>query len=122
MNYNQIAARYIEAWNTADPAERRKIIDEIWAEDGSYRNRLFVADGRDMLDAVAGTAQSEYAEKGLSYRTCGDAYGHHNGFKFTWVLADAQGVVDTYGEEFVILDEAGRIKTCYQFGLRPPAI
>jgi len=120
---NALVERYVATWNEADPGLRRKIIDEMWAEDGAYYNRLFVCQGRDMVEAAISTAHHEYAAKGFVFKSRNDAYGHHGGVKFGWVLVSRDtGEVDTFGEEFLILNEAGQIVSDYQFGLRPPAI
>ena len=122
-NFNRIAERYVASWNEQDPSLRRKLIEELWAEDGMYCNRLFVVGGHDMIDSIVGTAHDEYFAKGFSFRSRNDAYGHHNGMKFGWVLVTtATGEVDTFGEEFIVLNDEGRIAMDYQFGIRPPSI
>lgn len=120
---NQLAERYVASLNEHDPAARRKIIDELWAQDGSYCNRLFVVSGRDMVDAIFGTAHDEYFAKGFCFKSQNDASGNHNGVRFGWVLITAAtGEVDTLGEEFLVLNDEGKIALDYQFGTRPPAI
>ncbi|WP_018348363.1 hypothetical protein [Longispora albida] len=122
MDYNRLADRYIASWNADDPAERRKIIDEIWAEDGTYVNRVFAVQGRDYIDFAVGRAHAEYAQKGFSFRSQGNAYGHHNGFKFGWVMVDERGEVDTYGEDFMLVDDNGQITVDYQFAMKRPSV
>ncbi|WP_019030806.1 hypothetical protein [Salinispora arenicola] len=120
---NALVDRYIATWNEPEPDVRRKMIDELWAEDGTYYNRLFVCQGRDMVEAAISTAYREHTAKGFTFKSRNDAYGHHGGVKFGWVLAArSTGEVDTFGEEFLILDGSGRIVADYQFGLRPPTI
>jgi hypothetical protein len=122
-NFNQLVERYVAAWNEKDPLLRRKLIDETWAEDGAYYNRLFVCHGRDMIEAAIATAHDEYFAKGFCFKSQNDAYGHHGGVKFGWVMVTAAtGEVDTFGQEFLILNEEGQIAIDYQFGLRPPSI
>lgn len=118
----QVVDRWVAMWNEDDPVARRKIIDDLWTEDGSYVNRLFVCSGPDMVEAAVTTAHDEYFAKGLSFRSCNDSYGHHGGVKFGWVLVTASGEVDTFGHEFLILDDRGRISVDYQFGLRLPPL
>lgn len=122
IRFNQIAERYIALWNETDPAIRRKLVDELWAEDCTYFNRFFVANGRDMIENVVTGAHHEYSTKGFVFKSCHDAYGHHQGLKFGWVMVSATtGEVDTFGEEFVILNEAGQILMDYMFGMKPPS-
>lgn len=122
-NYNAIADRYMATWNESDPGIRRKLIDEVWAEDGAYYNRLFVARGRDIIEAAVTAAHNEYFAKGFSFKSQNDAYGHHKGVKFGWVMIyTATGEVDTFGQDFVILDDEDRIVADYQFGMKPPSL
>jgi hypothetical protein len=122
-NYNYLVDRYMATWNETDPILRRKLIDEVWAEDCAYFNRLFVARGRDMIEAAVSTAHTEYFAKGYSFKSQNDAYGHHKGVKFGWVMVfTATGEVDTFGQDFVTLDDDGRILTDYQFGMKPPSL
>jgi hypothetical protein len=33
---NDLIARYLACWNETDPAARRKLIEDTWAEDATY--------------------------------------------------------------------------------------
>lgn len=122
-NYNSLADRYIAMWNETDAAARRKLVDEVWAEEGAYYNRLFVARGRDIIEAAVGTAHNEYFSKGFSFKSQNNAYGHHHGVKFDWVMVTtATGEVDTFGQDFVILNGEDQILMDYQFGMKPPSL
>jgi hypothetical protein len=121
--YNSLVDRYMEMWNETDATARRKLVDEVWAEDGAYFNRLFVARGRDIIEAAVATAHDEYYAKGFSFKSQNDAYGHHGGVKFGWVMiTTSTGEVDTFGQDFVILDGEDRITMDYQFGMKPPSL
>lgn len=121
--YNSLVDRYMAMWNETDAAARRKLVDEVWAEDGAYFNRLFVARGRDIIEAAVATAHDEYYAKGFSFKSQNDAYGHHGGVKFGWVMiTTATGEVDTFGQDFVILDGQDQITMDYQFGMKPPSL
>lgn len=120
--YNRLAERYIASWNEPDPELRHKLIEELWAEDAAYHNRFFVAAGREMIEYAVANAHSEYFSKGFSFKSCNDAHGHHNGVRFGWVMVSTEtGDVDTFGEDFLILDEDGRIRIDYQFGMKQPS-
>ena len=123
VNYNELIDRFVALWNEPDPQARRKLVDELWAEDGTYVNRLFTAQGRDLIDNVIATAHKDYVAKGFSFKSSSNANAHHNGITFTWVLVcSATGEVDTFCEDFIILDDRGQIALDYQFGLRTPPI
>jgi hypothetical protein len=122
-NFNQIAERYVASWNEEDPDVRHKLVEELWAENGTYYNRLFVVSGREMIETAVGRAHEEYFSKGFSFRSQNDAYGHHQGLKFGWVMVStATGEVDTYGQEFILLDDEGKISVDYMFGMKPPSV
>ncbi|WP_018635191.1 nuclear transport factor 2 family protein [Parafrankia elaeagni] len=122
-DWNNFVDRYMASWNEEDPAARRKIIDEIWAEDGTYYNRLFVVSGRDMIENAVTAAHNEYFAKGFSFRSQNDAYGHHGGCLFGWVMVStATGAVDTFGRDFIVTNADGQITIDYQFGMKPPSL
>lgn len=121
--FNHIAERYVASWNETDPVARRKLIDELWAEDGAYYNRFFIASGRDMIEQSVTGAHHEYFSKGFFFKSQNNAYGHHRGVKFGWVMiARDTGEVDTFGEEFVILNDDDQIVMDYMFGVKPPTV
>src|SRR6516165_1354395 len=47
-----VIERYIACWNQTDPALRRKLIDEVWAQGASYTDPLAEAVGHDAIDAT----------------------------------------------------------------------
>lgn len=121
--YNDLVDRYIAVWNEDDPDVRSKLVGELWAPDGTYYNRMFVASGRDVLTFVVGRAHDEYAAKGFCFRSRNDAYGHHRGLRFGWVMVSAAtGEVDTFGEDYMLLDEDGLIARDYQFAMKRPSV
>jgi hypothetical protein len=119
IDYNKLADRYIAIWNEPDPRIRRKLIDEVWAEDGAYHNRLFIAQGRDMIENIVSAAHADCYARGFVFRSQNNSYGHHDGVRIGWVLVAAgTGEVDTHCEDFLLLNSAGQIAVDYQFGLR----
>lgn len=123
VNYNKLADRYIAVWNEPDPQIRRKLIDELWAEDGAYHNRLFTVWGRDMIENIVAAAHAEYSARGFTFKSQNGSYGHHNGVRVGWVLVAAgTGEVDTLCEDFLLLNDEGQIVADYQFGLRTPSV
>jgi hypothetical protein len=122
-NFNQLAERYVASWNERDPELRHKLVEELWAENATYFNRFFVVQGRETIEFATGRGHEEYFGKGFCFRSRNDAYGHHNGVRFGWVMVSAAtGEVDTFGEEYVVLDEDGRILLDYQFGMKRPSV
>jgi hypothetical protein len=78
----ELIARYLESWNELDPARRRKLIDELWAEDGRYIDPDDDATGR---DAIAGVLTAAREKLGTLVFTLGEVIGvHHSLVLFTW--------------------------------------
>src|SRR5262249_30531448 len=65
----EIVERYIASWNETDPQRRRKMVDELWANQASYIDPLAEAHGCDAIDAVIAAAQAQFP--GLWFRVAG---------------------------------------------------
>jgi hypothetical protein len=111
---NPVIDRYIAIWNETDPARRRDLIGRTWADDASYVDPLFVADGPDAIDAAVAAAQSQFP--GYSVRLAGPVDAHHNLARFTWELtpgADQDALV--VGFDVAVLAPDGRLQTVHGF-------
>ncbi|MFB7472959.1 nuclear transport factor 2 family protein [Kitasatospora sp. NPDC056184] len=114
----QLAARYLAAWNETDPAARRKLVDEAWAEDGSYTDPLAAVTGREGVDALLGAAQAQFP--GLVF-TLGPVDAHHNIARFTWNLGPAGAEEPlVIGFDVLVADAEGRIASVLGFLDRVP--
>ncbi len=113
----QLAARYLAVWNETDPAVRRKLVDETWAEDGSYTDPLAAVTGREGVDALIGAAQAQFP--GLVF-TLGPVDAHHDIARFTWNLGPAGEEPLVIGFDVLVADAAGRIASVYGFLDRVP--
>ncbi|GAA2246202.1 MULTISPECIES: nuclear transport factor 2 family protein [Kitasatospora] len=114
----QVAERYIAVWNETDQAARRKLIDELWAEDGGYTDPLVDVRGRDAIDATIGAAQAQFP--GLVF-TLGPVDAHHHLARFTWDLGPAGAEALVVGFDVVTVDEDGRISAVLGFLDKVPA-
>ncbi|GAA1399186.1 nuclear transport factor 2 family protein [Kitasatospora putterlickiae] len=113
----QLAARYLAAWNETDPVARRKLVDEAWAEDGTYTDPLAEVTGRAGFDALLGAAQAQFP--GLVF-TLGPVDAHHNTARFTWNLGAAGEEPLVIGFDVLVTDAEGRIASVYGFLDRVP--
>ncbi|MEU4113419.1 nuclear transport factor 2 family protein [Kitasatospora sp. NPDC028055] len=113
----QLAERYLAAWNETDPAARRKLIDEVWAEDGRYTDPLAAVAGRDAIDALIGAAQAQFP--GLEF-TLGPVDAHHDIARFTWNLGPAGAEPVVIGFDVLAATPEGRIGTVHGFLDRVP--
>ena len=109
----EIAERYIACWNEADPQRRRKLIDEVWAEDASYIDPLGEAYGRDEIDALVGAAQAQFP--GLAFSLDGPVDAHHRQARFRWALGPAGEEPVVIGFDVAVAAEDGRLTSVLGF-------
>ncbi|WP_035799954.1 nuclear transport factor 2 family protein [Kitasatospora mediocidica] len=116
----QLADRYIALWNETDPATRRKLVDDIWAEDAGYTDPLVEVVGRDAFDTVIGAVQSQFP--GLVFTLgSGGVDTHHNIARFTWDLGPAGGEALVVGFDVLVATADGRIGAVHGFLDRVPS-
>ncbi|MFC8720360.1 nuclear transport factor 2 family protein [Kitasatospora sp. NPDC057198] len=113
MDLQNLAERYLAAWNETDPAARRKLVEETWAADGTYTDPLVVARGHEQFDATLAAVQAQFA--GLVF-TLGPVDAHHDVARFTWELAP-EGAEEPLVIGFDVLTATadGRIATVVGF-------
>lgn len=109
----EIAERYIACWNEADPQRRRKLIDEVWAEDASYVDPMAEARGRDEIDALVGAVQTQFP--GLTFSLAGPVDAHHQQARFSWALGPAGGEPVVLGFDVAVAAEDGRLASVLGF-------
>ena len=120
MSTNDLIERYIATWNEQDADARRKLIDEIWAEDASYIDPLVVAEGRDAIDATIAGVQQQFPGYGL--RLAGPVDAHHNLARFTWELASDGAEAIVVGFDVAVLTEDGRLANVHGFLDKVPSL
>ncbi len=118
-DFEEIAARYIDAWNETDPATRRAAVDSLWAEDGRYVDPLADVEGRDQIDATIAAVQSQFPT--LEFRLAGPVDGHHGQCRFAWELGPAGGEAPVAGFDVAVLSGDGTLQTVLGFLDRVPA-
>ena len=55
-----IAERYLAVWNETGEDARRKLVDDLFAEDASYVDPMVEAYGRDEIHATIGAVQAQF--------------------------------------------------------------
>jgi hypothetical protein len=112
-DFQDLAKRYIETWNETDGERRRRLIEDLYTEDGSYTDPLVEAVGWDVIDQTLGAVQQQFA--GLEFSLAGDVDGHHDTARFTWHLA-APGAEEPLVIGFdVIVTDNGKVRRVYGF-------
>jgi uncharacterized tellurite resistance protein B-like protein len=130
----QLADRYIALWNEADPERRRRLIAELWTEDGSHilqppqemreiaarpglgMAATLEARGHAELEARAASAYEQWVGSDeLSFRRRDDVERLDDVVKFHWEAVSPDGEVTAVGLDFLVLGADGRIRRDYVF-------
>src|SRR5438105_396242 len=67
-NIDAMIEKYVGSWNEKDPAVRRRVIDEIWALDGVYRNAATEFRGRAGLEDAVTQAYEAFTANGFMFK------------------------------------------------------
>ena len=129
-----LADRYIALWNEPDPETRRKSVHDLWAQDArhillppqqmheqavglGFTSAALEATGHDELHARVTRAYEEFVAPGTYvFRVQEAARGLRDVITFRWeAFHREEGRVTGGGRDFLVLDEAGRIRLDYQF-------
>jgi hypothetical protein len=117
--YDELAQRYIDAWNETDGDARRAAVDQLYTEDARYIDPLAAAEGREAIAAMIGAVQEQFP--GFTFRLAGPVDGHHNQVRFGWELGPAGAEAPIIGFDVAVIDDAGRIQTVLGFLDKVPA-
>ncbi|MEU3270463.1 nuclear transport factor 2 family protein [Saccharomonospora sp. NPDC006951] len=115
--FDTIAQRYIEVWNSTDAASRRELIEALFTPDATYTDPLGRAEGWDAIDALVGGAQEQFA--GLRFHLAqpdSPVDGHHDIARFRWHLApDATAEPVVIGFDVIVTADDHRISNVHGF-------
>jgi len=110
---HEVIERYIACWNQTDPGLRRKLIDEVWAQDASYTDPLGEAIGREAIDATIAAVQEQFP--GFSFTLLGPVDSHHHQARFTWGLGPDGAEPMVVGFDVAVAGDDGRLATVLGF-------
>jgi len=116
--YTRLAARYIDAWNARDAADRRALVDEVFTPDARYTDPVADIAGSEAIDGLIAAAQQQAA--GLVFTLLDGVEGHHDQLRFRWTLGPQGGEPVVEGSDVVEL-RAGRAARVLGFLDRVPA-
>ncbi|HEV2676900.1 MAG TPA: nuclear transport factor 2 family protein [Aliidongia sp.] len=102
----QIAHRYIAAWNETDADRRAALLGETWADDALYIDPMGRAAGRAEIGSMIGAVQQRFPGFRFTLIRPADGYGDH--VRFAWSLGPVGAEAPIEGSDVVILD-GGRI-------------
>jgi len=111
---------YCAAWNTADRAERDRLLARVWAPDGVYSdpNPTLTTGRAELSDEIAALQRRH---PGAHFR-CSAPQTHHGAMRTTWVYLAADGSEIEHGMDFSELAADGRIRRVVGFFGEPPVI
>ena len=129
----ELAKKYVALWNEPDADRRRRMIAELWREDGRHilqppqeirgiaaqpgigLTAILEARGYEQIEARAASAYEHWVgSEGLSFRGRDDAERLGDVVKFHWE-AVKDGEVFAVGLDFLVLAADGRIERDYTF-------
>jgi hypothetical protein len=113
-----VAERYLATWNETEPAARRKLVDDLFAEDASYIDPMVEAYGRAEIEATIGAVQAQFP--GFVFTAVGDVDAHHRQARFRWGLGPDGAEPIVVGFDVAVTDDAGRITSVLGFLDRLP--
>ena len=130
----ELAEKYLALWNEPDADRRRRMIAELWTENGSQILQppqemreiaaspgiglaaTLEARGRAELEARAATSYEHWVgSEGLSFRGRDDAERLGDVVKFHWEAVAKDGAAFAVGLNFLVLAADGRIERNYTF-------
>jgi hypothetical protein len=115
--------RYLAMWNETDGQLRRKLIDELWAQDAVYIDPLAEVQGRDAIDGLVAAVQAQFP--GYTFTLLDSVDAHHGQARFTWSCAPASAPAgadpDVIGFDVAVTDSEGRLASVYGFIDKAPA-
>jgi hypothetical protein len=130
----ELAEKYVALWNEPDAGQRRRMIAQLWAEDGRHilqppqeiraiaaqpgiaLTAILQAQGYEEIEARAASAYEHWVgSEGLSFRARDDADRLDDVVKLHWEAVAKDGTVVAVGLSFLVLAADGRIERDYTF-------
>ena len=128
------AENYVALWNEPDTDRRRRMVAELWAEDGRHilqppeeiravaaqpgiaMPAILAAQGYEEIEARATSVYEHWVgSEGLSFRGRDDADRLDDVIKLHWEAVAKDGTVFAVGLSFLVLAADGRIERDYTF-------
>lgn len=109
----QAIARYGAAWHETDPARRRALVAEMFAENGVFEDPLDHVTGREALEAHM--ARFHQQRPGARFEVTSPIDIHHRRHRFTWRMITPDGKVAVEATNFGTVDASGRLLEMVDF-------
>lgn len=109
-----VVDRYIAVWNEPDADARRRVVAELWTEDGTYTDPLAAAEGHEAVEAVIAGAREQFP--GHVFKLFGDIDAHHDVVRFGWELVPEGGDESVVvGFDVAVATSNGSLRNVYGF-------
>jgi hypothetical protein len=119
-NVETMIERFVACWNEPDAAVRRQVIDELWAEDGTYRNASTEFAGARRVEEAVGEAYEAFGANGFVF-TLASVDTNHDAVRYRWEMVPATGgPPDSIGTHVAMIGADGRFVSDHQFIDKPP--
>ena len=105
--------RYCNAWSEPDAARRQQLLDEVWADDGTYTDPLSHVAGRAALSSLIDGFLKQYPGSRIVLSSAVDT--HHDKVRFTWKWVAGDGSVPTEGMDFGEIGQDNRLRRIVGF-------
>jgi nuclear transport factor 2 (NTF2) superfamily protein len=113
--------KYVASWNEEDAAARRRVIDEVWAADGVYRNASTEFAGQSGIAEAVSEAYEAFTTNGYMFRVA-TIDTNHDAVRYRWEMVPAAGGdPDSIGTHVAMLDMDGRLISDHQFIDKAPS-
>jgi hypothetical protein len=115
----ETVAAYIAAWNEADVAKRKPLLETAWADDGAYIDPVSDVKGRDGLEATIAGFHAQ--QPGARIDLTSGIDQHHNQIRFRWDFVGPDGKIAISGIDVGEIAPDGRLARIVGFWAEPPA-
>ena len=120
INPQDIAARYVAAWNETDSDRRHALVAALWTEDAAYGDPVMQGRGHGGIEALIAGVQARFPDFRFAVSGRPDGYGDR--VRFSWDLGPENGEAVVQGTDFATLAGDGRLQAVAGFLDRvPPA-
>jgi SnoaL-like protein len=103
---------YVAAWNEPDEEKRRHLLEQAWADEGTYTDPQSHVAGRDALIPLISEFQRRF--QGTRIELSSSVDEHHGLLRFAWRIVGPSGPVKD-GMDFGELAEDGRLRRIVGF-------
>jgi len=104
---------YLAAWNEADDAKRKQLLERCWSAGGTYTDPVADVAGPEALAAVI--AQFQQQMPGASIQLGGGIDEHHGRLRFPWKLQMADGSTRITGIDVGEVTADGKLQSILGF-------